>query len=129
LFLSADILHRNRLKRRVFSVRLPVSATLQILIVAVCELHEGGLHGTSIDPDHSIGCLGIGWPLAFGISWAEVLTGADRLTETADRSIRFEKQFLLPDTAIAARVSPPPRLRDASIAPPKWVLCGLLQSP
>lgn len=93
LFLSATVLLRNRYRRRLFAAVILASALGQMVFGFYREGGHGRLHGTFVNPNHLGGYLGILLALAFGVLWAEVLTGQDR-TSAEGRGEKIEKRFL-----------------------------------
>src|SRR5207249_1865456 len=67
-------------------------ATLHVLIAAIIRGGTDRLHGAFVNPNHLAGYLQIALAFAFGVIWAEVLTGADRTEGLRDRAERLEKR-------------------------------------
>lgn len=94
LFVSSAALVDTRGRRRLFAGVLVAGAILQILLAALREAARDRAHGTFANPNHFAGYLEIILAVAFGMLWAEILTGRDRAWNSPDRAERFEKRFL-----------------------------------
>jgi len=93
LFVSAVLLLRSRMRRRIFIAVLLGSAVLHILIAAA--FREGDrIHGAFVNPNHFSGYLEIALAIAFGVLWREVLHYRDGARRISERARRFESVFM-----------------------------------
>lgn len=94
LFTAGALLIDSRTRLRwLLGVLFATSAT-HVLVAATMTGAVERLHGAFINPNHLAGYLEIALAFAFGVIWAEVLTGRDRVEKVRDRGERLEKRTL-----------------------------------
>ena len=94
-FVAAALLLHTRQRRRLFAWTLFASGMIQIIIgVAEPELADDRVSGSFVNPNHLAGYLEIVLAVMFGVIWAEILTGRDRLYGAEQRSDQFERRLL-----------------------------------
>jgi O-antigen ligase len=94
LFTAAAILVNSRARRRWLAATLFITMSTHVLVAASLTGAVERMHGAFVNPNHFAGYLEIGLAFAFGLIWAEVLTGRDRVTLIRDRGERLEKRAL-----------------------------------
>jgi O-antigen ligase len=94
LLVASCRLWRGRRRRRAFSAVLLGAMVLQVFFASARPTEDGRLHGFFVNPNHFAGYLAIGFFVAFGLLWAELLTGRDRTDAAAEATARFESRFL-----------------------------------
>jgi O-antigen ligase len=94
LLVAACRLLRGRRRRRAFAAVLLGTMVVQVFLAATRPTVDGRLHGFFVNPNHFAGYLAIGFFIAFGLLWAELLTGRDRTDAAAEATSRFESRFL-----------------------------------
>lgn len=94
LFVSAAMLLDTRARRRLFCAVLLAAAVVQVAIAGPTQLAEGRLHGTFVNPNHLAAYLELALAVAFGVLWADILVGPDRVRGISEQGARIEKRFL-----------------------------------
>ena len=94
LFTAGAILLNTRNRRRWIVLALFATASIHVLVSTTMVGASERLHGAFVNPNHFAGYLEIALAFAFGLIWAEVLTGRDRASGIRDRGERLEKRLL-----------------------------------
>jgi O-antigen ligase len=94
LFVSAALLIDRAARRRIFLFAILASALVQTLAASVLQFRNDRLQGLFVNPNHFAGYLEISLCLAFGVFWAELLVGSDRIPLGLDAASRFERRAI-----------------------------------
>ena len=94
LFIAAAVLCRTRVRRRWLMAVLFGTSGVHAIVAAFQVATIDRVHGAFINANHFAGYLEIALAFAFGIIWAEVLMGSDRVRLIRDRGARLENRAI-----------------------------------
>jgi O-antigen ligase len=93
-FLTAAIVLRTRVLRRIALYTLTAVSVIHVVYAAATQGDDARLHGAFVNPNNFAGYLEIGLAVAFGLAWSEILTGRDSIRRAQSRSAVLEQRFV-----------------------------------
>ena len=106
-FLASALVLRTRALRRTALFTLVACAVIHVGWAAATQGSDARLHGAFTNPNNFAGYLEISLAVAFGLAWAEILTGRDAIGRAASRSAMLEQRIirLIPYTIVWAVIA------------------------